>query len=94
MALLYGQGDFFKTMDIATRAGQDSDCNPATACGIIGTMKGYSQIPEPWLSSLKKAEDKPFSFTAYALHDIYEVNMKLALANIEKKMAEHYIPKW
>ncbi|SMG09686.1 ADP-ribosylglycohydrolase family protein [Sphingobacterium psychroaquaticum] len=84
MALLYGQGDFFKTMDIATRAGQDSDCNPATACGIIGTMKGYSQIPEPWLSSLKKAEDKPFSFTAYALHDIYEVNMKLALANIEK----------
>ena len=31
MGLLYGNGDFFKTMDIATRCGQDSDCNPATA---------------------------------------------------------------
>lgn len=28
LALLYGQGDFKTTMDIATRAGQDADCNP------------------------------------------------------------------
>ncbi|MCO7111845.1 ADP-ribosylglycohydrolase family protein [Bacteroides uniformis] len=46
--MLYGEGDFTKTIDISTRAGQDSDCNPASAAGILGTMIGYSNIPEYW----------------------------------------------
>ena len=37
LGLLYGGGDFWKTMEISTRAGQDSDCNPSNACGILGT---------------------------------------------------------
>ncbi len=51
LGLLYGRGDFARTVDIATRAGQDSDCNPSTAAGILGVMLGYSGIPEafqPW----------------------------------------------
>lgn len=84
MALLYGNGDFFHTMDIATRAGQDSDCNPATACGILGTMLGYSQIPSTWIDPLKKAEDVPFSYSNYSLNDVYRVNVDLALASIVK----------
>ncbi|HKC86233.1 MAG TPA: ADP-ribosylglycohydrolase family protein [Blastocatellia bacterium] len=28
LGLLWGKGDFDKTLDISTRAGQDSDCNP------------------------------------------------------------------
>lgn len=82
MALLYGGGDFFRTMDIATRAGQDSDCNPATACGVLGTIIGYSHIPETWLEPLKRAEEVPFSYSAYALRDVYRVNIDLALASI------------
>ena len=31
MGLLYGAGDFGKTMEISTRCGQDSDCNPSSA---------------------------------------------------------------
>ena len=31
IGLLYGGGDFWKTVDVATRCGQDSDCNPSTA---------------------------------------------------------------
>jgi hypothetical protein len=84
MALLYGEGDFFRTMDIATRAGQDSDCNPATACGVLGTMIGYEQIPAEYLDPLKRAEDKKFSHSAYSLQDVYQLNLKLAYANIEK----------
>ena len=38
--------DFGKTIEIATRAGQDSDCNPASAGGILGVMLGYNAIPE------------------------------------------------
>jgi hypothetical protein len=43
IGLLYGQKDFYKTMDISTRCGQDSDCNPATAAGILGVMMGYKK---------------------------------------------------
>jgi hypothetical protein len=34
LGLLYGEGDFAATMRIATRAGQDSDCNPASAAMV------------------------------------------------------------
>ena len=46
LGLLYGKGDFGKTVEIATRGGQDSDCNPASAGGILGVMLGYRRIPD------------------------------------------------
>lgn len=83
MGLLYGNGDFTKTMEISTRAGQDSDCNPSTAAGVLGTMIGYSNIPAYWLNPIKKAEDKNFSFTDLSLNKTYELSYKHALQNIE-----------
>ncbi|MFW6289724.1 MAG: ADP-ribosylglycohydrolase family protein, partial [Mariniphaga sp.] len=41
IGLLYGKGDFGATIDISTRCGYDSDCNPANAAGILGAMIGY-----------------------------------------------------
>ena len=43
LGLLYGQGDMTRTISIATRAGQDSDCNPSSAAGILGAIIGYSR---------------------------------------------------
>lgn len=63
LGLLYGQGDFEKTIDISTRAGQDSDCNPASSGGIVGTMLGYSRIPEKYKRELVVVEDIPFNNT-------------------------------
>jgi len=40
-ALLYGQGDFVKTLTLAFNFGWDADCNAATAGTIVGVMKGY-----------------------------------------------------
>ena len=40
-ALLYGQGDFVKTLITAFNFGWDADCNAATAGTILGVMKGY-----------------------------------------------------
>jgi hypothetical protein len=54
LGLLYGEGDYGKTIDISTRAGMDSDCNPANAAGILGTMLGYSNIPDYWKQGLIK----------------------------------------
>ena len=45
MALLYGEGDFTQTTEIAVLGGFDADCNPATAAGLIGMIDGYSGLP-------------------------------------------------
>jgi hypothetical protein len=82
IGLLYGKGDFFKTMDIATRCGQDSDCNPSTACGILGTILGYDKIPSRWLNPLQKAEDINFQYTSMSLNETYRVGLKHALQEI------------
>jgi len=84
LGLLYGDGDFTKTLEISTRAGQDSDCNPSTAGGILGTMVGYNKIPEYWKQALKEAESIQFKYTTLSLNDVYELGYKHAVANIER----------
>lgn len=84
LGLLYGIGDFTRTMEISTRAGQDSDCNPASAGGILGTMLGYDKIPAYWKQGLKEAEDIDFKYTTMSLNDVYAMGMKHALQVVER----------
>lgn len=84
MGLLYGDKDFYKTMDIATRCGQDSDCNPATAAGILGVVLGYDKIPSFWKPAIEKVEDTLFPYSQLTLKDIYEKTNKHALMQIAK----------
>jgi hypothetical protein len=79
IGLLYGHGDFSRTLEIATRCGQDSDCNPASAGGILGTMLGYEAIPAMWRDPLKPIEDKPFPYTTMSLNKVYETGLAQAL---------------
>ena len=83
IGLLYGQGDFGKTVEIATRCGQDADCNPSSAAGILGTMLGYDKIPAYWKLGLKEAEDIDFKYTTTSLNKVYEIGYRHALKNIE-----------
>jgi ADP-ribosylglycohydrolase len=84
IGLLYGKGDFTRTMEITTRCGQDADCNPSTAGGILGTVQGYDHIPAYWKQGLKEAEDIKFKYTTISLNNVYELGYKHALKNIEK----------
>lgn len=77
IGLLYGEGDFHKTMDIATRCGQDSDCNPATAAGILGVIYGYSGIPDYWKPAMEKVIDVDFPYTSISLRTISDINLEL-----------------
>ena len=61
----FGEGDFDKTLEIATRAGQDSDCNPSSAAGVLGVMMGYDKIPDQWKSGIGL---RPEAWQAYAAH--------------------------
>ncbi len=84
IGLLYGRGDFARTLQIAARCGQDSDCNPASAGGILGTVLGYDKIPGFWLEALIPIENEPFSFTNLSLSDVYESSFKHALEMVTK----------
>lgn len=84
IGLLYGGGDFGKTIEIATRCGQDSDCNPASAGGILGTMLGYENIPSEWIEPLKVSEDIKFAFTSSSLNDTYEMGYNQATEVIKQ----------
>jgi hypothetical protein len=85
MGLLYGGGDFTKSLEIATRCGQDADCNPSTVGGILGTWLGYDKIPAYWKLGLKEAEDIPFKYTRMSLNTVYETGFRHAMENIKKQ---------
>ncbi|MEI6674238.1 MAG: ADP-ribosylglycohydrolase family protein [Verrucomicrobiota bacterium] len=75
MGLLYGAGDPDKTIAIACRCGQDSDCNPANAAGVLFAAMGASKIPARFTEKLDLM--RKYSFTDYTLPQVYEVSEKL-----------------
>ena len=87
IGLLYGGGDFAKTMEISTRSGQDSDCNPSTAGGILGTLLGYDGIPEYWKAPVYPVENMDFKYTTMSLNDVYVIGNKHAIEILKKNGA-------
>lgn len=77
IGLLYGEGDFFRTLDISTRCGQDSDCNPATAGGILGVMMGYEALPAKWKPAVERCENIDFPYTSISLATSYDITLDL-----------------
>lgn len=84
MGLLYGEKDFFKTINIATRCGADSDCNPSSAAGILGAMIGYEAIPELWRKPLEEVADQNFQFTDISINKATEMSLNQALDVIQR----------
>ncbi len=82
--LLFGEGDFLKTMEVSTRCGQDSDCNPSSAAGVLGVMLGYSRIPETFRAGIPALADKKFDYTDYSFNDICASTLHRALTLVEQ----------
>jgi len=55
LGLLYGEGDFGKTMCITVNCGEDTDCTAATAGSILGIMHGIDYIPEEWVKPIGRS---------------------------------------
>ena len=83
LGMLYGGGDFGKTMTISTRCGQDSDCNPASALGILGVVSGLEGIPDEYKSGIEQIADEKFSYTNYSFRTIVDSTEKRAIAMAE-----------
>jgi hypothetical protein len=88
--LLYGQGDFLKSIEIATRCGNDADCNPGTVAGILGAMNGFSWIPNEFTNALQLVKNETFLGTNYTLDKAIEVTEYLAIQNI-KTNGDNYL---
>ena len=78
IGLLWGEGDWDKTLEITTRCGQDSDCNPSSAAAILGVISGYSNIPAKYTAGIPAIADKYFSYTNYNFNTLADTCAKYA----------------
>ena len=83
IGLLYGEKNYYRTIDISTRCGHDSDCNPASAGGILGTVLGFSGIPDYWKEPVYEVNDMNFKYTDISLNKVCEMSYGQALKVIE-----------
>ena len=84
IGLLYGEGDPLKTLEITTRCGQDSDCNPSNALAVLGVIKGFSGLPENMQTGVKAISDSIFINTTYSFNTAVSSTYKYALDLIVK----------
>ncbi|HOW39334.1 MAG TPA: ADP-ribosylglycohydrolase family protein [Bacteroidales bacterium] len=84
MGLLYGEGDPMKTLEISTRCGQDSDCNPSNALAVLGVINGFSGLPKEMQDGVKALGDTLFIFTTYSFNTAVESTVKYAKELIVK----------
>ena len=83
MGLLYGKDDPDKTIIISTRCGQDSDCNPSNAGGILFTTIGFKNLPDKFKSALNP--EGKFSHTPYNFPMLVEVSKKLVRQAVNRQ---------
>jgi ADP-ribosylglycohydrolase len=94
LAMLYGNGDFQKTLDLSCAMGFDADNQAATIAGLLGVMYGFKALPEnlylPVEGWTKPFNDRYINITRFDLPDasieeIIENTVKTSLELIESK---------
>jgi hypothetical protein len=88
MGLLYGEGDPVKTLEISTRCGQDSDCNPSNALAVLGVIKGFCGLPQEMQDGVKAMGDSIFIYTTYSFNSAVSATYKYASDQIIKNGGE------
>lgn len=79
MGLLYGKGNVEDTIVISMRGGQDADCNPSNAAGILFTMLGMDRIHHKYR---QYDENTNFQYTKYDMISLVDVCEVLAKRNV------------
>lgn len=93
LALLYGEGDFQKTLDLACAMGFDADNQAATMSGLLGVAQGMKGLPKELLFHVDDWEE-PFndSYKNVTRHDMPDASLK-DIANRMVLLAEKIILK-
>lgn len=86
LGLLYGEGDFGRSIAISVMGGWDTDCNGATVGSVLGVVLGADNLPERWIAPLN---DRVNSFVAgydnSRISDLAERTFNLAKTSLEKE---------
>lgn len=85
LSLLYGEGDFSKTLQIANMSGWDTDCNAGNVGSIMGVTVGIKGIPEFWRTPLN---DFVISSSIQGTNNIRDIaNTSIFLSNCGHRFA-------
>lgn len=79
LALLYGEGSFQKTLDLACAIGFDADNQAATMCGLLGVVLGTKGLPPELLHPLPESEwELPFNdlYKNVSRYDMPDASLK------------------
>jgi hypothetical protein len=87
MALLYADGDFKKTLSIATTAGLDSDNQPATLGGLIGVIQGANKLPQDYKMIFTDGAKSPF-YDTYVNHTREGLPERTKISEIVDRIAD------
>jgi ADP-ribosylglycohydrolase len=79
LGLLYGDGDYEKSITISVMGGWDTDCNGATTGSILGVILGSEKLPEKWIKPLNdRTESFVVGYNDSKISDLAKDTFKLA----------------
>ncbi|MFI5794275.1 ADP-ribosylglycohydrolase family protein [Streptomyces sp. NPDC051677] len=77
--LLYGDGDFTRTITLTVRGGLDTDSNGATAGSVAGVLTGAAAIPPQWTQPLQDTvRSAVFGFDGARISELAQRTVRLA----------------
>jgi ADP-ribosylglycohydrolase len=83
VALLWGEGDFGRTVGFAVQAGWDTDCNGATAGSVFGALHGTAALPERFVAPLSdRIRSAIGAFDNANISDLADRTFRLARQNV------------
>lgn len=88
LALLYGKGDFQRTLDIASGLGFDADNQAATLGGLLGIIHGPEGIPANLLYPLGQSRwHQPFNdrYVNVSRHDLPDASLRDIAARLAQQ---------
>ena len=58
--MLYGNGDYGKSICISVAQAFDTDCNGATVGSVLGVRNGFNSIPKEWTAPVNDTLESGF----------------------------------
>ncbi|MFD8002232.1 ADP-ribosylglycohydrolase family protein [Streptomyces mirabilis] len=87
--LLYGDGDFTRTITLTVRGGLDTDSNGATAGSVAGVLCGAEAIPAQWKDPLEDTvRSAVFGFDGVRISELAARTLALTEAEAAEAEAE------
>ena len=88
LGLMYGRGDFGRSISIAVECGMDTDCNGATVGSVLGAMHGAERLPGEWIDPLQdRVRSMVAGFDNSRISDLAERTLRLATPAADQPQA-------